>query len=306
MVSEFCFGALPLGPLQANLSLQNSAKLMRQAFELGINFFDTAEMYKTQGYIGEAFKGADCDQVVIATKSMASDYKAMQASVEQSLRELKRDYIDIYHLHAARVGGEVFAERAGALECLLDYKQKGYVRAVGISTHSVTATCAAAEQDEIDIVFPIINKMGMGIINGTRAEMEAAIAKAAQAGKGVYAMKVLAGGHLIEEAVAAINYVRALPGMVSLAVGVVKEEELKYDYRIFSGQITMDGQEQSPRRTSKQLLISQFCKGCGQCVEACPNGALRVEESKARVDHGLCLQCGYCSPACPEFAIRLI
>jgi len=306
-VSEFCFGALPFGALQANVSKQECVRLLLKAIELGVNFFDTAELYRTQEFVGAALREAKGEAAIVATKSTATDYKGMQASIENSLRELQRDYIDIYHLHAARVGKEVFKDREGALQCLLDYRDRGYLRAVGVSTHSVTATLAAAEQAEIDVVFPIINQAGMGIINGTLAEMLAAIEKVAEAGKGVYAMKALAGGNLIEQAVAAINYVRAIPGISAVAVGVVNEAELLYDYEIFAGQITADDQEASLERTKpKQIFVSHFCKGCGQCVETCPNGALRLVEGKATVDHALCLRCGYCSPSCPEFAIRLI
>ena len=151
-----------------------------------------------------------------------------------------------------------------------------------------------AEQDEIDIVFPIINKMGMGITR-TRAEMKRQSLKRS-GWQGVYAMKVQQGAP-DRGSRGSDQLCRALPGMVSLAVGVVKEEELKYDYRIFQVRsLWMVRNNLRGERASN--CSSRNLQGCGQCVEACLT-ALRVRRAR-RVDHGLCLQCGYCSPACPE------
>lgn len=87
--------------------------------------------------------------------------------MQYALKSLDRDYIDIFLLHAAKVTPSVFEERAGALQCLKDYKSKGIIRAIGISTHVVGVVRRAVEIKEIDIIFPIINKLGMGIVNGS-------------------------------------------------------------------------------------------------------------------------------------------
>ncbi len=59
------------------------------------------------------------------------------------------------------------------------------------------------------------------------------------------------------------------------------------------------------KRDAKRVIIAGLCKGCGTCVETCPNGALSIVEEKAQVDVSGCILCGYCSAACPEFAIRV-
>jgi len=56
-VTELCFGALPIGPLQANISVKKGAKLIRTALERGINFIDTAEVYQTYPHIKKALGG---------------------------------------------------------------------------------------------------------------------------------------------------------------------------------------------------------------------------------------------------------
>lgn len=304
-VSELCFGALSLGPLQANISLEEGANLIRSALEQGINFIDTAEAYQTYRYIKQALDGYP-GEVIIATKSQAKSYEAMEKSIQEACHALGREYLDIFHLHAARVTPAVFTERAGALRCLIDYKAKGVVRAIGISTHAVEVVRLAAEIDAIDIVFPIINKAGMGIIGGSTDDMIEAIHKAGAAGKGLYAMKALAGGHLIGQLKEAFDFVRNIQGISSVAVGMVTADELALNIRLFNNEEVP--QELLPTRNNanKKLFVASFCKGCGTCVDTCPNGALDLQDGKAIVDHELCLLCGYCNPVCPEFALRLI
>jgi len=304
-VTEMCFGVLPIGPLQANISVEKGAKLIRTALERGINFIDTAEAYKTYPHIRKALEGYN-DEVIIATKSSAETYKKMEQSIKDALESLGRTYIDIFHLHAARVTSSVFEEREGALRCLKDYKTKGVIRAIGISTHAVGAVRRAAEIKEIDIIFPIINKLGMGILGGSVDDMVKAISEAHNAGKGLYAMKALAGGHLIDQLEESFNFVRNIEGISSVAVGMVNPEELELNLKIFNDEKITQELLTQKIKPSKRLFILSFCKGCGTCVKVCPNNALSLENGKAVVDPKLCILCGYCNPVCPEFAIRLI
>ena len=304
-VTELCFGALPIGPLQSNISVEKGAKLIRASLDRGINFIDTAEVYKTYPYIRKALEDYN-GEVIIATKSNAKTYKKMEQSIKDALESLGRSYIDIFLLHAARVTPSVFEERAGALQCLRDYKAKGVIQAIGISTHAVGIVRRATEIKEIDVIFPIINKLGMGIIGGSADNMVKAISEAYKAGKGLYAMKALAGGHLIDQLEESFNFVRNIKGISSIAVGMVGQEELELNLKIFNDEEIPQELLTQKIKPSKRLLILSFCKGCGTCVKTCPNNALSLENGKAVVDHKLCILCGYCNPVCPEFAIRLI
>ena len=304
LVTELCFGALPMGPLQANLSVEKGAEIIRTAVGKGINFIDTAELYQTYQQIRMALDGFG-GEVIIATKSTAETYAEMEKSVIKALKELNREHIDIFHLHAAKAKADVFDQRSGALKCLLDYKEKGVIKAVGISAHAVEVIDKAADRDDIDVVFPIINKIGMGIIGGSAEDMLKAISKVHRSGKGLYAMKALAGGHLIDRLQEAYDYVRAIPGIASVAVGMVSEKELDINLRIFNGEKISKDELPQKASSNKKLIITFMCKGCGTCVEVCPNSALRLEDGKAVVNKESCLLCGYCNPSCPEFAIRL-
>jgi aryl-alcohol dehydrogenase-like predicted oxidoreductase len=304
-VSELCFGVLPMGPLQANMPTKEGAKIIREGLNSGINFLDTAESYQTYPHIKQALVDFQ-KEVIIASKSHVHSYDEMKNAVFEACREMGRDYIDIFHLHAPREDENVFKKRAGALAALIDLKKKGIIRAIGISTHALKAVEIAAEKDEIDIIFPIINKIGLGIIGGTPEDMVLAIKKASDNGKGVYAMKVLAGGYLIKQLEEYINYVRDIEGIQSIAIGMVHLRELELNLKIFENQKINQEElikESFPR---KRLFVSGFCEGCGTCVEACPNGALSLKNDKAFLDYNLCLTCGYCVPHCPVFALRIV
>jgi len=146
----------------------------------------------------------------------------------------------------------------------------------------------------------------MGIIGGSVDDMVKAISGAHKAGKGLYAMKALAGGHLIGQLEESFNFVRNIKGISSVAVGMVNQEELELNLKIFNNEEISQDLLTQKAKPNKRLFILSLCKGCGTCVKTCPNNALSLENGKAIVDHKLCILCGYCNPVCPEFAIRLI
>lgn len=305
-VSEMCFGALPMGPIQARISEEAGGDLILAALRQGVNFIDTAETYKTYPYIRRALDQFD-GEVIIATKSPAQTYADMESSIELALKSLGREQIEIFLLHAARVTPAVFEERAGAFQCLVDYKEKGILKAIGISTHVVPVVRRAAEVPDVDIIFPIVNKLGMGIVDGSLEEMLDAIRIAHNAGKGLYGMKALAGGHLITEIKEAFDFVRKIPELSSIAVGMVRPEELEMNLKIFNDEeLPAKLLSGNLKATKKLHILTNICRGCGTCVKTCPNAALSLVDGKAQVDRDSCILCGYCNPVCPEFALRLI
>ncbi len=304
-VSRLCFGALPMGPAQKNLPPELGGRLIREALELGVNFIDTAQSYRTYEHIRAALNGWT-DRVYIATKSSASTYEDMESAVHQALSSLGRDRIEVFHLHAARAGEEVFSVREGALACLVDMRERGLVERVGIATHSARVVALAATRPEIDVVFPLINIRGLGVLDGDRGDMESAIARAHGAGKRLYAMKVYGGGNLLEDRRGAMEYAMAVPGIDVVAVGMVAPGELAINMDLVAGREPDQDLWQETAGAQKRLLILSLCQGCGQCLEECPNQALQVDEGLCRVDPERCILCGYCAPGCPRFAIRMV
>ncbi len=306
MVSPVGFGVLPMGPWQKKLPVAEGAAVIRHALERGIDFLDTAQYYKTYPYIREALRGSAFSPV-ISSKSYASDYRGMLEAIEECRAALDRDRIDIYLLHEVR-SPEDLEQRAGALEALVDARAKGWIGALGLSTHHVDVCQLAARRPEMDVVFPLINMAGIGIRKGEEAgskeEMEAAIAEAVSADKGVFLMKAFGGGNLTPRYREALDYVYGLSGPASVMVGFSSVEEVDALLAYLDGSLPQD---YVPKISGKRIHIDKGdCRGCGACIRRCPNGALHYgPDGLAEVDHSKCLTCGYCAPQCPVLAILL-
>ena len=308
-VTPIGLGVLTIGNTQLDLPLEEGAEVVRYAYEKGINLFDTAQYYETYPYIREAFKDVDMsagnpDRPIIASKSLDHTYEEMEAAIHECLDALGIDRIDIFKMHEVRQEPD-WSDRAGAWQCLIDYKKKGIVGAIGVSTHHVDITEMMADIPECDIVFPLINYAGLGIRKGagpgTAEEMEAAIRKCLDAGKGVFAMKAFGGGNLTGTYMKSLNYVRDL-GCHSIMIGMGNKGEIDDIVRYAEGELPEDYQ---PETRNKKIHIDQGdCESCYACIERCPNKAIYVnDEGRADVNYDVCLTCGYCAPVCPVRAI---
>jgi len=304
-ISPLVFGTLPLGYLQADLSPAQGGRLIRYALERGVTVIDTATLYETYAHVREGLRGYT-GEVTVITKTHAADPEMARAHVERGLKELGRERLDVVHLHAARIA-DPFVERAGVIEELVRMKEEGKIAHVGLSSHYIAAVRAVAERPEIEVVHPLINRTGMGILDGTPEEMAGAIRACARAGKGVYAMKALAGGNLIAEARASFAYVLGLEGVHGVAVGMLSEDEIDANIALFSG-LEPDNAiwDQLERRRRRLAIMTNFCKSCGYCVQACGSGALALVNGKPVVEEAACVLCGYCGAECPEFIIRVV
>jgi len=304
-IAPLVFGTLPLGYLQAKLTPEEGGRLIRHALEHGVNAVDTATLYETYGHVREGLKGFN-GEVTVITKTHAADAATVRAHVERGLKELGRERLDVVHCHAARIA-DPFVDRAAAIEELVKLKEEGKIAHVGLSTHYIAAVRKAALYPEIEVVHPLINRTGMGILDGSPEEMAEAIKLCAGAGKGIYAMKALAGGNLIAGARASFAYVLGLQGCHGIAVGMLSEQEIDANIALFSGAAPDDGVWQELESRKRRLAIMKnFCKGCGLCAAACVNGALAMVDAKPEVDEASCVLCGYCGAECPEFIIRVV
>jgi uncharacterized protein len=194
-VSRLCFGCGLLDHIQARLTPEVAAPVLRRAFELGVTFWDTADEYRSHPHVREGLKLVGRENVVLATKTQATDYATATADVERFCRELGTDYLDVVHLHAVD-SPEEYVARAGALAALRDAQTRGLVRSVGLSTHSVSTAriLPRAGRDGIEVALVVLNKTGHTLKSGTISEMESAVAAARESGIGIYTMKVLGQG----------------------------------------------------------------------------------------------------------------
>jgi aryl-alcohol dehydrogenase-like predicted oxidoreductase len=298
-VSKLCFGTLTISPLQRGFDIERGAELLKSAHDMGVTFFDTAEIYGTYAHLKKAFSAAD--DVVICTKSYSYDVKTAKDSLDKARSELGRDSIDIFMLHEQESEYTLRGHRE-AIEYFLDMKQKGVIKAFGVSTHYSACVSAAARHPEIDVIHPIYNMRGLGVADGGREDMEAAVKLAYEAGKGIFAMKPLGGGHMYANAREAFAYAADSPYVHSVAVGMQTIEEIRENCAYFSGKRDIMFSPKEKRR----LMIHDWCEVCGSCVKACSSGALSIENGKVVIDQQRCIFCGYCGAACPQFAIKVI
>ncbi len=304
-VSRLCFGSLTMSPLQANLPVNQGADIIKYAFDNGINFLDTAELYDNYVYIAEALKYIDRSKYIIATKSYSYSRETAEKSLNKALNELKTDYIDIFLLHEQE-SEHTIRGHYEAIEYFLKAKEKGIVRAIGISTHRVDAVLGSLKYDEIEVLHPIVNKAGLGIQDGNIDDMIGAIKKAYEKGKGIYGMKPLGGGHLIKSVEEAMSFVKEIPFLHSIAVGMQCFDEVDANISLFqNGYIPIDVKTSLGSKTRK-LQIADWCIGCGKCTNVCKHNGIEIIDNKAVAVEGKCVLCGYCAAGCPEFCIKVI
>ncbi len=303
-VSRMCFGALTIGPLQANLTVDAGASLIRRALEGGVNFIDTAELYGTYPHIAAALHDYP-GEVIVATKSYAYTREQAAASLKKALRELQRERIDIFLIHEQESRLTLEGHRP-ALRYLTEARKENLVGAVGISCHTVAAVEAAPDFEEIQVIHPLFNIDGLGIKDGSREEMLEAIERARSRGLGIYTMKPLGGGHLHSRADEALNYLREQPAIDSIALGMSSAAEVDFALYSFRGQEVPSAVREKIRKQKRVLqYMSEECSECMSCIEACSQKALRWEGGPV-VDEGKCLWCGYCGAACPSLCLRII
>lgn len=303
-VSGLCFGALTIGPLQANLAVDEGAAVIASALEGGINFIDTAEIYETYAHIKKAVSMTG-KVPVVATKTYAYEKMAAEKSLEKARKETGLDVIDIFLLHEQE-SIHTIRGHMEALKYFCEAKSNGLIRAVGVSTHNIEVVNAAADMDEIDIIHPIVNRAGIGIGDGTINDMIQAVKYAHAKGKGIYAMKALGGGNLIGSYEESLNFVLNIPEIHSIAIGMQSVKEVSANIAFFDTRKLPEELRLELQGRKRRLHIEFWCQRCGKCIERCSTGALKLGENVAEVDMSKCKLCGYCGGVCPAFAIKVI
>lgn len=302
-VSKMCFGTLTMSPLQQGMSPEAGARLLIHAYEKGVRFLDTADLYGTYPHIALALKEAP--DYVVSTKAYCWDEKTAREALERAYRGLGRDYVDLFMLHEQE---SLYTLRGHeeALRYLADQKARGHIGAVGVSTHFVACVKAAPRFPMIDVIHPLINAEGIGIQDGSREDMEAAIAAARARGIGIFAMKPLGGGHLISGSRAALEYALSSPLLDAIAIGMQSIEEIDADVAMFEGDPTAFDRLEALRHRRRRVMVHDWCEGCGRCAARCRQKAIAVVDGKAVVDQEKCVFCGYCARACPQFCIKVV
>lgn len=304
-VSYICYGTLSLSNLQNKDTIENKIKLLNYAYEKGINFLDTAELYDNYNIIKEFIKDKDRETLTIATKSYAYDKKTAEYSVNKALEEMNTDYLDVFMLHE-QDNGNNFSGHYEAVERFMKYKESGIIKHFGISTHRVEAVRDSIKFKEIEVVFPILNMKGIGIQDGTALDMINAVSGAKENNKFILAMKIYGGGHLINDAESSFEFVKNIGEVDSIAVGMRTKEEIDANICYLENNELNHKIKSKLRNQKRTLVIDEWCVGCGKCVKKCKQNALRIVDGKCKVDMTKCVLCSYCAGECTDFYIKIV
>lgn len=251
-VSKTAFGALPI----QRISHADAVKLVRRAYESGINYFDTANAYTdSEEKLGAALHDVR-HEVIISTKSGGGDKKTVQAHIEESLRRLQTDYIDLFQFHNPAQLPDP-EDPDGPFAAVLEAKQKGYIRHIGITNHRLKVACAAIDSGNFETMqFPfcyLAAPQDLEIVEKCKA-----------ADMGFIAMKGLSGG-LLNNAEACYAFMQEYPDVVPIW-GIQREEELDQWLELTARDPHVTPEIQAVIDKDRQELAGNFCRSCGYCL----------------------------------------
>jgi predicted aldo/keto reductase-like oxidoreductase len=212
------------GSVQRQLGLDGVADHLHAAYDQGITFWDTADSYRTHPHVKQALTRVPREKVAIMTKTSARTAEQMKAALDRYRQELGTDYIDILLLHAL-TNPAWPEERAGAMEVLSEAKQKGIVRTLGCSCHSVAALETAANTPWVSVVLARINPAGAKM-DDQPSVVVPVLRKIKAAGKGLIGMKILGEGDLRNRVDECLRYVLSLDCVDCFTIGAANREEL--------------------------------------------------------------------------------
>ena len=305
-VNKNGFGALPI----QRITKAEAVYILQKAFYNGINYFDTARAYTdSEEKIGAAFSYIR-DKLIISTKTAAKTGEGLKKDLEESLRMLQTDYIDIYQFHnpdfCPRPG-----EGTGLYEAALEAKRQGKIRHIGITNHRIPLAKEAIESGLYETLqFPF---------SYLAAETDLELVDACKkADMGFIAMKALSGGLIQNSACAYAFMAQAQFEHVAPIWGIQRESELDefLSYQVCPPSLT--GELKEVMEKDRKELSGDFCRGCGYCMP-CPAGieinncarmglllrrspqaswlSAEWQEKMKKIEE--CKHCGQCMKKCP-------
>lgn len=303
IVSKNGFGALPV----QRADMETACRILRKAYDGGINYFDTARFYTdSEEKIGRALSDVR-EKIIISTKTMATKVVDFWEQLKTSLSLLNTDYIDIYQFHNPSFCPKP-GDGTGLYEAMLEAKEKGIIKHIGITNHSLAVAEEAVESGLYETLqFPF---------SYLASEKEEALVRLCEENDvGFICMKALAGG-LITKSDVAYAYLAKFP--VAPIWGIQTEKELDEFLSYNDNPPELSEEMLSFIEKERQELAGEFCRGCGYCMP-CPAGIeinncarmsllLRrsptaghlTEEGQAKMKKiEECTGCGACKAKCP-------
>ena len=241
-VSKLGFGTFDFGVSSLNISPEEGGRILVESYKLGVNFWDTSEDYGSHPHVASALKRVPRKDVVISTKTNAKSGEEAKKSLKSSLKELKTDYVDIFLLHLVK--SDWIDGCHQVLKELNDLKTTGIVKAIGLSTHSVTVVREASKFEELDVLMTICCKADQAMVskfrdripieNGSIEEMFHAIKLAHSSGRGVIAIKILgtSAPPLVRNYQSSIKSIAQLDFVDTMVIGMRSLDEVKKNAKV--------------------------------------------------------------------------
>jgi hypothetical protein len=313
-ITRMALGGIPLSTVMSGNTEAEIEKVIHAALDAGINLIDTSRVYMdSEANIGLVLEQRK-SKCFIATKSMSRGYKEILADIEESLKELRVNSVEIFQAHhMSKDDIPQFLKKGGGLDAFTEAKKRGLTRFIGVTSHYLDCLIELVKTGEFDtVMFPY------NVIE--RDPEKELIQLARKMNVGTLVMKPLSGGalrqigsslrFLLDKAVDVI-----LTGMSTI-------EELKENLSVIERNTPLSPQELRHLEEEVAPLGKIFCRRCGYCLP-CPNDiripemihlmyqiiqGLTYEEIPERrkrmgegllVWYGACEECGECEKKCP-------
>jgi len=307
-VTEVGFGGIPI----QRLSHQEAVAVVRACLDMGITLIDTAMGYTTsEERIGDAIRGRR-EGLVLASKTPANDGPGARAHLEQSLRRLGVEHIDIYQLHGVsdEARWQAVTAPGGALEELQKAQREGLIGHIGVTSHQKDVALKAVQSGQFaTLMFPF---------NFVACEPALELLAACrERGVGFFAMKPMGGG-LLERADVSFQYLRQYVDVIPV-VGIERVAEMREIVDLYTQPAGLTPALQAEMERIRAELGTAFCRRCDYCqpctagisistVMNVPAMVRRMPPQNVFGSDGLnatieavesCQDCGDCESRCP-------
>lgn len=190
----------------------------------GLRFFDTADSYGSHPYVAIAVKQLPRDKVVVMTKTDTRDPEGVRKDLDRFRRELGIETIDIVLIHCTTEPDWTTRYR-GVMDVLSEAKQKGVIRAHGVSCHSIAALRDAARHaDWVDIDLVRLNPVGAHMDADAQTVIDT-VRQMKQAGTGIVGMKILGQGAMRERPSEGIRFALNSGVLDAFTIGAESRQE---------------------------------------------------------------------------------
>ena len=189
----------------------------------GLRFFDAADSYGSHPYVAAAVKQLPRDKVTLLTKTDTRNPDGVRRDLDRFRRELGVEQIDIVLIHCVTESDWTTRYR-GVMDVLSEAKQKGIIRAHGVSCHSLPALKAAAASPWVEIDLARLNPIGSHMDADPATVIPILQSMRAQ-GKAVIGMKILGQGDLRDKPAEAIRYALSTGVLDAMTIGAENQRE---------------------------------------------------------------------------------